>query len=181
MPEPARSCSSTTRPRCARPSPNGSALPASRRRPRQGNVGPQHLEHRFSGILVTDLKMEGMTGMELLRQSQQIDPELPVIVITGHGDVRDRGRGDAARRLRLHREAVRARALSRGGAASQREAPAGGREPPAAARRQRADAEHPHDRHVDGGRSGCAPRSPSWPAPMSASSFMARPGSARIS
>src|SRR5262245_25751696 len=41
----------------------------------------------FSGILVTDLKMEGMDGMELLRRSQQIDPELPVVVITGHGDI----------------------------------------------------------------------------------------------
>ena len=28
-----------------------------------------------------------MDGMELLRRSQQIDPELPVVVITGHGDV----------------------------------------------------------------------------------------------
>jgi len=41
----------------------------------------------FTGILVTDLKMEGMDGMELLRRSQQVDPELPVVVITGHGDV----------------------------------------------------------------------------------------------
>src|SRR5206468_12455942 len=41
----------------------------------------------FGGILVTDLKMESMDGMELLRRSQQIDPELPVVVITGHGDV----------------------------------------------------------------------------------------------
>ncbi|MBN9261241.1 MAG: sigma-54-dependent Fis family transcriptional regulator [Hyphomicrobium sp.] len=41
----------------------------------------------FPGVLVTDLKMEGTDGMELLRQSQNIDPELPVIVITGHGDV----------------------------------------------------------------------------------------------
>ena len=41
----------------------------------------------FPGVLVTDLKMEGMDGMELLRRSQQIDPELPVVVITGHGDV----------------------------------------------------------------------------------------------
>jgi two-component system C4-dicarboxylate transport response regulator DctD len=41
----------------------------------------------FSGVLVTDLKMEGMDGMELLRRAQQIDPELPVVVITGHGDV----------------------------------------------------------------------------------------------
>jgi two-component system C4-dicarboxylate transport response regulator DctD len=41
----------------------------------------------FPGILVTDLKMEGMDGMELLRRAQEIDPELPVVVITGHGDV----------------------------------------------------------------------------------------------
>jgi two-component system, NtrC family, C4-dicarboxylate transport response regulator DctD len=36
---------------------------------------------------VTDLKMEGLDGLDLLRHSQEIDPELPVIVITGHGDV----------------------------------------------------------------------------------------------
>jgi two-component system C4-dicarboxylate transport response regulator DctD len=41
----------------------------------------------FPGVLVTDLKMEGMDGMELLQRSQQLDPELPVVVITGHGDV----------------------------------------------------------------------------------------------
>lgn len=41
----------------------------------------------FPGILVTDLKMDGMDGMELLRRTQQLDPELPVVVITGHGDV----------------------------------------------------------------------------------------------
>jgi two-component system, NtrC family, C4-dicarboxylate transport response regulator DctD len=41
----------------------------------------------FSGVLVTDLKMEHIDGMELLRRAQQIDPELPVVVITGHGDV----------------------------------------------------------------------------------------------
>src|SRR5436305_8065044 len=41
----------------------------------------------FPGIVVTDLKMEGVDGLELLRRAQQVDPELPVIVITGHGDV----------------------------------------------------------------------------------------------
>jgi len=41
----------------------------------------------FPGVLVTDLKMEGIDGLELLRRAQQIDPELPVVVITGHGDV----------------------------------------------------------------------------------------------
>jgi two-component system C4-dicarboxylate transport response regulator DctD len=41
----------------------------------------------FPGVVVTDLKMPGLNGMDLLRHSQQMDPELPVIVITGHGDV----------------------------------------------------------------------------------------------
>ena len=41
----------------------------------------------FPGVLVTDLKMHGLSGMDLLRHAQQMDPELPVIMITGHGDV----------------------------------------------------------------------------------------------
>ncbi len=41
----------------------------------------------FPGILVTDLKMDEVDGLELLRRAQQVDPELPVVVITGHGDV----------------------------------------------------------------------------------------------
>lgn len=47
----------------------------------------ERLSPQFPGILVTDLKMEGLDGLELLRRSQAIDPDLPVIVITGHGDV----------------------------------------------------------------------------------------------
>ena len=54
----------------------------------------------FPGILVTDLKMEGIDGLELLRRSQQIDPELPVVVITGHGDVETAVEA-AARRLTI--------------------------------------------------------------------------------
>jgi two-component system C4-dicarboxylate transport response regulator DctD len=46
-----------------------------------------HLNRDFRGALVTDLKMEGMDGLALLRRSQEVDPELPVVVITGHGDV----------------------------------------------------------------------------------------------
>ena len=37
----------------------------------------------FPGVLVTDLKMHGLSGMDLLRHAQQMDPELPVIMITG--------------------------------------------------------------------------------------------------
>ncbi len=41
----------------------------------------------FGGIVVTDIKMPGMDGMALLRRLQSVDPGLPVILMTGHGDV----------------------------------------------------------------------------------------------
>ncbi len=41
----------------------------------------------FRGILVTDIRMPGMDGTELMRRALEIDPELPIILVTGHGDV----------------------------------------------------------------------------------------------
>lgn len=41
----------------------------------------------FEGVVVTDLKMEGVDGMALLRHAQEVDPDLPVVMITGHGDI----------------------------------------------------------------------------------------------
>src|ERR1044072_3325575 len=51
------------------------------------NSAAAKLNANFPGIVVTDLKMEGMDGLALLRRAQETDPELPVVVITGHGDV----------------------------------------------------------------------------------------------
>lgn len=39
------------------------------------------------GIIVTDVKMPGMGGLELLAQTLERDPQLPVILMTGHGDI----------------------------------------------------------------------------------------------
>jgi two-component system response regulator FixJ len=39
------------------------------------------------GCIVTDIRMPGMDGMELQRRLKEMKVDLPVIVITGHGDV----------------------------------------------------------------------------------------------
>lgn len=39
------------------------------------------------GAVVTDMRLPGQDGMGLLRQVVERDPGLPVIIITGHGDV----------------------------------------------------------------------------------------------
>lgn len=41
----------------------------------------------FPGMVITDIRMPGMGGMALLKRLMGIDSTLPVIIITGHGDV----------------------------------------------------------------------------------------------
>ncbi|MFC2968354.1 sigma-54-dependent transcriptional regulator [Acidimangrovimonas pyrenivorans] len=41
----------------------------------------------FPGVVVSDIKMPGMDGMALLKRLMSMDSALPVIMITGHGDV----------------------------------------------------------------------------------------------
>ncbi len=38
-------------------------------------------------LIITDLKMPGMNGMALLKESKQIKPEVPVIVMTAYGTI----------------------------------------------------------------------------------------------
>ncbi|OJY63066.1 MAG: Fis family transcriptional regulator [Sphingobium sp. 66-54] len=45
------------------------------------------LDRDFDGVLVTDIRMARMDGLQLFEEVQQIDPEIPVIFITGHADV----------------------------------------------------------------------------------------------
>ncbi|MEJ2762782.1 sigma-54 dependent transcriptional regulator [Photobacterium sp. MCCC 1A19761] len=45
------------------------------------------LHRNWPGVIVTDMYMPGLSGMELLEQIKALDPDLPVIMITGHGDI----------------------------------------------------------------------------------------------
>ncbi|MBS0542851.1 MAG: response regulator, partial [Proteobacteria bacterium] len=54
----------------------GSAEQARRR------LGPD-----FAGIVVSDVRLPGQDGISLARELHALDPELPVVLITGHGDI----------------------------------------------------------------------------------------------
>ncbi|KTC37477.1 C4-dicarboxylate ABC transporter [Pseudomonas sp. ABAC61] len=45
------------------------------------------LPRDFPGVILSDVRMPGISGLELLAQVQHLDPDLPVILLTGHGDV----------------------------------------------------------------------------------------------
>ncbi|WP_095145223.1 MULTISPECIES: sigma-54 dependent transcriptional regulator [unclassified Pseudomonas] len=46
-----------------------------------------HLPAHFPGVILSDVRMPGMSGLELLAKLQHQDVDLPVILLTGHGDV----------------------------------------------------------------------------------------------
>ena len=41
----------------------------------------------FPGVVVSDVRLPGVDGMAFLRELQALDAQLPVVMITGHGDV----------------------------------------------------------------------------------------------
>ncbi|MGN6690644.1 MAG: response regulator [Sphingopyxis sp.] len=43
--------------------------------------------YSFDGIVVTDIRMPDMDGMTLMGKIREIDPDIPVILITGHADI----------------------------------------------------------------------------------------------
>lgn len=45
------------------------------------------VDRDFPGIVVSDVRMPGSDGLQLLDKLLQIDSDLPVILVTGHGDV----------------------------------------------------------------------------------------------
>lgn len=52
-----------------------------------GEEGLRIFEEKRPAIVITDIKMPGMDGLEVLKQIKSAAPETEVIVITGHGDV----------------------------------------------------------------------------------------------
>ncbi len=47
----------------------------------------EQIDASFSGVVVSDVRMPGMDGLALFRHLKTMDPDLPVLLITGHGDI----------------------------------------------------------------------------------------------
>ena len=45
------------------------------------------IDRTFAGVVVSDIRMPGTDGLTVMRKICDIDPALPVVLITGHGDV----------------------------------------------------------------------------------------------
>ncbi|SHO65581.1 two-component system, NtrC family, C4-dicarboxylate transport response regulator DctD [Pseudoxanthobacter soli DSM 19599] len=52
-----------------------------------GEEALRHIGPDFAGVVVTDIRMPKMDGPALFRRIKAIDPDIPVLFITGHGDV----------------------------------------------------------------------------------------------
>lgn len=53
----------------------------------RAEVALAKISRGLDGVLVTDIRMPGHDGLWLMRKALEIDPEFPVILVTGHGDV----------------------------------------------------------------------------------------------
>lgn len=47
----------------------------------------RHLSREWMGVVITDVNMPGMDGISVMQQIKQLDADLPVILITGFGDI----------------------------------------------------------------------------------------------
>lgn len=54
-----------------------------------GRTGRQMLEEQPYDVLISDLRMPGLDGMQLLRWVKEEGPNIPVIMISAHGEIRD--------------------------------------------------------------------------------------------
>lgn len=48
----------------------------------------EHLKNQSFDVLLTDLRLPGMDGIELVQRARQLDPDLSAILMTGHGSIK---------------------------------------------------------------------------------------------
>jgi DNA-binding NtrC family response regulator len=54
---------------------------------RDGAAALEVIRSEYPDLMLTDIKMPGMDGMELMRRTKDIDPDLPVVMITAYAEI----------------------------------------------------------------------------------------------
>ncbi|HJL88579.1 MAG TPA: response regulator, partial [SAR324 cluster bacterium] len=62
-----------------------------------GEKAVESLEEEIPDVMVLDLKMPGMNGIEVLKKVKEAYPQVKVVMLTGHGSEKDE---EEARKLR---------------------------------------------------------------------------------
>lgn len=52
-----------------------------------GEEGISALKERYTDLVITDYRMPGMNGLDTIKEIRNINPEIEVIMITGHGSI----------------------------------------------------------------------------------------------
>ena len=50
-------------------------------------VAKDHIAREFEGVILSDIRMPGRDGFHLLAHAQKVDADLPVVLLTGEGDI----------------------------------------------------------------------------------------------
>ena len=53
-----------------------------------GDDALTYLAHHTPALMVTDLRMPGISGMELTRKARELTPDTQVVILTGYGDMK---------------------------------------------------------------------------------------------
>lgn len=56
-------------------------------------VAKDHITPDFDGVVISDIRMPGKDGFSVIEYARTVDPDLPVILLTGEGDVPTAVRG----------------------------------------------------------------------------------------
>lgn len=54
-----------------------------------GQQAVELMENRHFDVMVLDVKMPGMSGFKVMEKAKELRPDLPVILLTGHGSTDD--------------------------------------------------------------------------------------------
>ena len=52
-----------------------------------GKDALNHIDQEWNGVLITDMKMPGMDGVSLMKETLSLDSQIPVVLVSGHADI----------------------------------------------------------------------------------------------